>query len=163
MLISYKSTIKKKVISLHLRLHQNKQMRKGMHTQTVLGLVKILPLTMFRPLWSSAGHQFLWAETRHWCLVFLVFDICRPESLRVLTTSCKYLSLARLDVFNLRYSSLNFLLLVFLALWCALISLLICLFRWVSIFIASLMTSILALFRKISLRWCFNLTGSTPA
>lgn len=90
-----------------------------MHTQTVLGLVKILPLTMFRPLWSSAGHQFLWAETRHWCLVFLVFDICRPESLRVLTTSCKYLSLARLDVFNLRYSSLNFLLLVFPALWCA--------------------------------------------
>lgn len=38
--VLYKNTIKKITITLQIRLHENKKMRKGMRTRTALGLVK---------------------------------------------------------------------------------------------------------------------------
>lgn len=39
MLILYKATIQKKIITLHPRLQENRKMHKGMRTRTVLSVV----------------------------------------------------------------------------------------------------------------------------
>lgn len=39
MLILYKATIQKKIVTLHLRLQENRKMHKSMRTRTVLSVV----------------------------------------------------------------------------------------------------------------------------
>lgn len=60
MLILQKYTIQKKVITLHLRLHENLKMRQAMRTRTVIGhVIKIYNLHKRTPLHNAnAGYGF---------------------------------------------------------------------------------------------------------
>lgn len=57
MVILFENTIHKTNITSHLRSHENNKMHKVMHTQIVLGLIKI----QSNPL-KNPWYNFIWKE-----------------------------------------------------------------------------------------------------